>query len=72
MASSSRSSAPLLDYVITEKLNKTNYSLWKAQVLPILRGAQLKGYLDDTNVAPNKMIEGKTTGEKAFLCVIAL
>jgi glutathionylspermidine synthase len=63
-SSSTGSSALLFGYVIAEKLNKTNYSLWKAQVLPILRGAQLQEYLDDTNVAPNKMIEGKTTGDK--------
>jgi hypothetical protein len=64
MVSSSltRSSTPLLGYVIVEKLNKTNYSLWKARVLPILRGAQLQGYLDGTNVAPAKTIEGKLTG----------
>jgi hypothetical protein len=64
MVSSSltRSSTPLLGYVIAEKLNKTNYSLWKARVLPILRGAQLQGYLDGTNVAPAKTIEGKLTG----------
>jgi hypothetical protein len=56
------SSTPLLGYVIVEKLNKTNYSLWKARVLPILRGAQLQGYLDGTNVAPAKTIEGMLTG----------
>jgi hypothetical protein len=62
--SSTGSSAPLLVYVITEKLNKTNYSMWKAQVLPILRGAQLQGYLDGTNVTPAKTIEGKPTPGK--------
>jgi hypothetical protein len=63
-SSSTGSSTPLLGYVITEKLNKTNYSLWKAQVLPILQGAQLQGYLDGTNVTPAKTIEGKSTGVK--------
>jgi hypothetical protein len=63
-SSSTGSSTPLLGYVIAKKLNKTNYSLWKAQVLPILRGAQLQGYLDGTNVAPAKMIKGKTTRDK--------
>jgi hypothetical protein len=59
------SPAPLLGYVVTEKLTKTNYSLWKAQVLPILRGAQLQCYLDGTKVAPAKTIEGKKAGDKA-------
>jgi hypothetical protein len=35
-SSSTGSSAPLLGYIIAEKLNKTNYSLWKVRVLPIL------------------------------------
>jgi hypothetical protein len=62
---SSGSPAPLLGYVITEKLTKTNYSLWKAQVLPILHEAQLQGYLDGTKVTPAKTIEGKKAGDKA-------
>jgi hypothetical protein len=66
MASSSAigSTTPLLSYVIAEKLTKTNYSLWKAHVIPILRGAQLQGYLDDIKVASDKMIESMTIGEK--------
>jgi hypothetical protein len=46
------------------KLNKRNYSQWKAHILPILQGAQLQGYLVGTNVAPTKMVEGKSTGGK--------
>jgi hypothetical protein len=58
------SMAPLLGYAITEKLTKTNYSLYKAQVLPILRGAQLQGYLDGSSIAPDKKISIKPTGDK--------
>jgi hypothetical protein len=66
MASSSAigSTTPLLSYVIAEKLTKTNYSLWKAHVIPILRGAQLQGYLDDIKVASDKMIESMAIREK--------
>lgn len=65
MASSSFAAAtPLLGQTITEKLSKTNFPLWKAQVMPMLRGAQLQGYLDGTNVAPPAEIDGKV-GEKA-------
>jgi hypothetical protein len=57
------STAPLLGYTVAEKLTKMNYPLWKAHILPILCGAQLQGYLDSSNVAPNKKIEYKPAGE---------
>lgn len=44
---------------ITCKLTRTNYLLWKAQVVPILRGVKLFGYLDGTTRAPAEKI---TTG----------
>ena len=44
---------------MTEKLGKNNYLLWKVQVLPAVRGAQMFGYLDGTNVAPAKEIDAK-------------
>lgn len=44
---------------ITEKLSKSNYALWRVQVLPAMRGAQLEGFLDGTEVAPPKMITEK-------------
>jgi hypothetical protein len=50
---------PLLGQVVTVKLNKGNYALWRAQVLPIIRGAQLQGYLDGTLVAPEKEVNVK-------------
>jgi hypothetical protein len=65
MVSSSLLSAPLLGYDVDKKLTKMNYSLWKAQVLSILHRAQLQGYLDGSNVVPDKNIEVKATGEKA-------
>jgi hypothetical protein len=64
-SSSAGSPAPLLGYVVAEKLTKMNYSLCKAHILPILHGAQRQGYHDGTRVTPAKMIEGKTTGDKA-------
>jgi hypothetical protein len=65
MASSSalNVASPLFGQVITEKLTKTNFPLWRAQVLPILRGAQLQGYLDGTDTPPGEL-EAKG-GEKA-------
>ncbi|GJX44866.1 retrotransposon protein, putative, ty1-copia subclass [Tanacetum coccineum] len=37
---------------ITCKLTRTNFLLWKAQVVPILRGVQLYGYVDGTKPMP--------------------
>jgi hypothetical protein len=42
---------------ISEKLMCGNYTLWKAQVLAMLRGAQLAGFLDGTNSAPAEKIK---------------
>ena len=52
---------PLLGQSVAVKLTKTNYALWKAQVLPILKGAQLQGYLDGSADAPEEKI--KPSGE---------
>lgn len=41
----------------TEKLTRSNYLLWKAQVLPAIHGALLQGYLDGTARAPPREIE---------------
>jgi hypothetical protein len=43
--------------VVSEKLIRDNYMLWKAQVLPTVRGAQLMGYLDGTLEVPSKTVE---------------
>lgn len=47
---------------ISCKLTRTNFLLWKSQVVPILRGVQLFGYLDGTIPKPNSKI---TTGTGA-------
>jgi hypothetical protein len=44
---------------VSEKLSKNNLQLWKLQVLPTIRGAQLLGFLDGTTVAPPKEIDVK-------------
>jgi len=54
MASSSNSliATNAIGHPVTERLTKTNYPLWKLQVLPALHGAQLIGYVDGTVQAP--------------------
>lgn len=41
---------------VTCKLTRTNFLLWKAQVVPIHRGVKLFGYLDGTNAKPVEKI----------------
>ena len=47
-----------IGHPVTEKLSKSNFALWKVQVLPAIRGAQLMGYIDGTIVAPPRLIDG--------------
>jgi hypothetical protein len=60
MAASSTSMRTINLMPISEKLMCGNYTLWKAQVLAMLRGAQLAGFLDGTNSAPAEKIKIKT------------
>jgi hypothetical protein len=63
MSSSSASAPPTsitipstLSKPISQKLTKTNYPLWRAQVLPAVRGAQLEGFLTGIEKAPKQHI----------------
>ena len=44
---------------VTEKLTRTNYVLWRAQVTPQLRGAGVFGYADGTTPEPAKFLTTK-------------
>ena len=57
MATSSSAVGLNLGAPPTEKLARGNYLLWKAQVMPALRGAQVTGLLDGSDAAPPKTIE---------------
>ena len=48
---------------ISEKLTKNNLQLWKLQVLPAIRGAQLEGCLDGSVPPPAKEVDVKV-GDK--------
>ena len=49
---------------ITVRLSRTNFLLWKSQVVPTLRGAGLYGYLDGTQKAPSTtIVEGTGDAE---------
>ncbi|KAK1695727.1 hypothetical protein QYE76_012424 [Lolium multiflorum] len=58
MATSSSTSTEInLGSPPTELLTRSNFSLWRAQVLPEIRGAELTGLLDGTDIAPPKLLE---------------
>jgi hypothetical protein len=62
MASSSSTIVnPLLSNPISEKLNKANHVVWKAQIHAVLRGAHLEGYLTGVICAPPEKIKEKET-----------
>lgn len=71
MASSSSSiPSALHGQSVSEKLTKSNFVLWKAQVLATLHDAQMAGFLDGSNKAPEATIvitkdDGKTTEKVA-------
>jgi hypothetical protein len=57
---SSSNSAPVsLNHQISEKLARGNYLLWRAQVLPKIKGAHLFGFLDGTVTAPARTVHAK-------------
>ena len=49
-------------HLITIKLTKDNYLLWRAQIVPYLRGQHLYGFLDGSTVAPLPTISLVTDG----------
>ncbi|KAE8770285.1 hypothetical protein D1007_57977 [Hordeum vulgare] len=56
MASSSSTSAPSLNTQVTEKLTRDNFILWRAQVLPQIRGVGYFGYLDGSIAKPDEKL----------------
>jgi hypothetical protein len=55
MANSSTStliSSPLTGLIISEKLSKANHALWKMQILAVIRGADIEGYLTGESPTP--------------------
>jgi hypothetical protein len=46
----------VLDYLVTEKLACNNIPLWKAQVLSVIKGAQVGPFLDSSTQLPPKTV----------------
>ncbi|XP_073351893.1 uncharacterized protein [Aegilops tauschii subsp. strangulata] len=71
MSSSSSSSdaisQPTLSGQVIEKLSRTNYVLWRTQIIPQLRGAGVFGYVDGTLPEPAKLLATKDKdGKETF------
>jgi hypothetical protein len=65
MVSSSSTVVPVsLSISVSEKLTRDNHRLWCAQVLPAIHAAQLKGFLDGSEKAPEKNLEIEKDSEK--------
>ncbi|KAF5465900.1 hypothetical protein F2P56_015863 [Juglans regia] len=47
-------------HFITVKLNIDNYLLWKAHIVPFLRGHHLLEFVDDSAPKPSSILDGKT------------
>ena len=47
---------PSLEYPMTEKLTRNNHTLWKAQVLSALKGAQVVHFLSSATPIPPKTV----------------
>lgn len=62
-SSNQNSNSPFPSSVITEKLGRTNFVTWHAQVRSAVRGARLQGHLDDTVQPPPKTIKDKEDRE---------
>jgi hypothetical protein len=58
--SSTTTTIPSFSIPITEKLTKSNYRLWKAQILPPIRVAQLEDFLYNTGEKPAEKLTKKT------------
>jgi hypothetical protein len=59
IGSSSSTASPAMNSLaqsVSEKLSSENFILWKAQVLGVVRGVRLYGYLDGTIKVPTKEI----------------
>ncbi len=49
-------------HLVTIKLTRENYLLWKAQIVPYLRGQHLFGFLDGSQPAPSPYLDLTSDG----------
>jgi hypothetical protein len=56
-----------LHQAVTIRLTTSNYSLWRAQLMPFLRSTKMLGHLDGSTPVPPKMITTPTDASAAVL-----
>jgi hypothetical protein len=66
MASSSTTLMATTLMLMSQKLVRTNHTLWKAQVLVVLWGAQLARFLDESAPTPEEKL--KIQKDKLMKC----
>jgi hypothetical protein len=68
MSSSSSSAAPTcLTILVFEKLTRDTYCLWRVQMLSATRAAQLGGFIDGSERAPEKNLEVEKDSKKVMI-----
>ena len=60
---SSPTSLTTIHHLVTIKLTRDNYLLWKAQIVPYLKGQHLFGYLDGSTPTPPQSLTVETNGD---------
>jgi hypothetical protein len=64
MATSFANTSIMAMQPISDKLNKQNHATWKAQVLAVVHGMRLEGYLTGRVAAPAKEVDEKDENDK--------
>ena len=66
-ASPSPTTLTTINHLITIKLTHDNYLLWKAQIVPSLKGQHVYGYLDGSTPNPPQVITIEANGDTQAL-----
>ncbi|CAL9005800.1 unnamed protein product, partial [Prunus brigantina] len=57
---------PSIPSVVNIKLDRSNYPLWLAQIVPLLKSRDLLSFVDGTSECPPKTVAGSTTVNLAY------
>ena len=60
-------SVTLVHHLITIKLTRDNYLLWKAQVVPYLKGQHLFRFVDGSHPCPSQVVASASSDSTAVL-----
>ncbi|XP_021816921.1 uncharacterized protein LOC110759192 [Prunus avium] len=57
---------PSIPSIVNIKLDRSNYPLWLAQIVPLLNSRDLMSFVDGTSECPPKNVAGSTTVNPAY------